>query len=263
MLDVGALVAGRAIGEVLAGRFRLDALIGPSEHGCVYRATMLDYQSWPAAVRVIPADERFRERFMQFGPPAPGPTVLPIYDWRLEGDVGMVAMQYVEPRWTLGDLMTAPMTTEMARHYALQILASLQSVHGDLRPRNIFLMANNQLAVADFGIRRSISEPKHTRAGTVLRPESILYTAPERLRGSEIDGRSDIYSLGALLYQMLAGRPPFKVRDNMIQLAAEVMTRDPEKLPPSPLAAIALNAMARNPDHRMSGADMWQALQSR
>lgn len=260
MLDVGALVAGRAIGEVLAGRFRLDALIGPSEHGCVYRAAMLDYNSWPVAVRVIPADERFRERFLQFGPPIAGPTVLPIYDWRVEGEFGMVAMQLVEPKWTLADLMSAPLAPDLARHYALQVLSALGSVHGDLRPRNVFLMAQNQLAVADFAIRRSISEPKHTRAGTVIRPESIMYTAPERLRGHEVDGRSDIYSLGALIYQMVAGRPPFKVRDNMIQLAAEVMTRDPEKLPPSPLAAIALNAMNRNPDHRMSGADMWQAL---
>ena len=263
--EVVALCAGRSIGGILGGRYRLDALIGPSENGCVYAATMVD-SGWQVAVRVASLGEpRLRDRFMSMGPPNSGPNVLPIYDWAVDEQAFAYVVMYLvpEPRWTLAHLLTpasGPLAPARAKRIALQILSSLGSIHGDLRPPNVFLFEGDQVAVSDFGIRRALAEPKNTQAGARLRSEVLLYTAPERMRGSELDGRSDIYSVGVMLYQMLAGHPPYEVNDNMIKLAANIMTADPKKLPPSGLAAVALNAMHKRPEQRMTGAEMWEAL---
>jgi serine/threonine-protein kinase len=137
-------------------------------------------------------------------------------------------------------------------------------VHRDVKPGNLLLRDDGVLKIADFGIARAAETTRHTQAGTIL--GTAAYLAPEQIAGADATVASDLYSLGAVLYELLTGRPPY-VFDSLVELAAHqadgaiVPVRDLEPSVPEELEAPVMHALAREPRFRpRSAADFAHEL---
>jgi uncharacterized RDD family membrane protein YckC len=145
---------------------------------------------------------------------------------------------------------------DLALTYTRQLLDGMQAaqragvVHRDIKPANCFFAPDGQLKIGDFGLSRSlVTDTRITVAGQFL--GSPLYASPEQVRGEPVDVRSDVYSLGATLYHMLAGRPPFAGKA-LVQVVSSILTEDPPALEgvPRELGQIVQRAMHKQPDER-------------
>ena len=236
------------IGTVVGGRYRIEALLGEGGMGAVYRAEQLDLKK-KVAVKVLHRDmvlnaevvARF-EREAVAGGRIAHPHVASAFDFgRLDNGVFFLALEFVEGK-SLGRLMDqqAPLTERTALRIAGQIADALAAahaagvVHRDLKPENVMLLdrppGEEFVKVLDFGIAklRSTGSDKDqplTQLGTVFgTPE---YMSPEQARGMEVDGRSDLYTLGLMLYEMLSGASPFSHEDVVVILARQLSMQPP------------------------------------
>jgi serine/threonine-protein kinase len=205
-----------AVGELLAGRYELRSRLGRGGMAEVFRA--LDRRlGREVAVKVLAghllSDPRSVQRFEREGRTAAAlnhPNVVDVYDAASEGDTHYLVMELVEGP-TLADIIAreAPLPERRALDIAGRIAAALQVaherglVHHDVKPGNVLFDTNGNVKVADFGIARAASSDITTIQGTPP------YVAPEQARGGRADPRSDVYSLGCVLFEMLTGRPPF------------------------------------------------------
>ena len=170
---------------------------------------------------------------------------------------GMTLKQYMQKRGT-------PLNWREAIHFITQILRALGHahsrgiVHRDIKPQNILVLRDGSVKVTDFGIARLASAAQSTLTQEAL--GSVHYISPEQAKGSQVDGRSDLYSAGVVLYEMLTGRLPFEGETpvfvaiqhiNSIPIAPRELNPD---IPPK-LEAIVLKAMAPNPDQRYANAE--------
>src|SRR5881394_3746751 len=216
-------------------------------------------------------DEQFVERFRREAQSAAGlnhPNIVSIFDrGRAEGTY-YIAMEYLEGR-TLKELLVrnGPTPIPIAIDYARQILGALAFahrngiVHRDIKPHNIVVRKDGRLKVTDFGIARS-GASQMTEAGSIV--GTAQYLSPEQARGAPVDARSDLYSLGIVLYEMLTGAVPF-TGDTPVEIAMKHLSTIPE--PPSKLRedvphdldAVVLRALAKDPDQRYSSAEEMDA----
>ena len=170
---------------------------------------------------------------------------------------GMTLKQYMQKRGT-------PLNWREALHFITQIVRALGHahsrgiIHRDIKPHNIMVLRDGSVKVADFGIARLASSNQSTLTQEAL--GSVHYISPEQAKGSRIDGRSDLYSAGVVLYEMLTGRLPFE-GDTPVNVAIQHINSIPipprelnPDIPPA-LEAITMKAMAPNPDQRYSSAD--------
>jgi eukaryotic-like serine/threonine-protein kinase len=236
------------IGSVVGGRYRIEALLGEGGMGVVYRAEQLDLKK-KVAVKLLHRDmvlnaevvARF-EREAVAGGRIAHPHVASAFDFgRLDDGVYFLALEFVEGK-SLGRLMEqqAPLSERMALRIAGQIADALAAahaagvVHRDLKPENVMLLdrlpGDEFVKVLDFGIAKLRStggekEQALTQLGTVFgTPE---YMSPEQARGMEVDGRSDLYTLGLMLYEMLGGASPFRHEDVVVILARQLSMQPP------------------------------------
>jgi len=254
------------IGSEVAG-FRIVSVLGQGGMGTVYLAE----QTSPRRKVVIKLlrpdlskDATFRQRFVHESEAAAStehPNIVPIYAAGEADGVLYIAMRYVE-----GD----DLRKLISRHGALppdraieivsQVAAALDAaharglVHRDVKPGNILLDKGGNAYLSDFGlIKRSEVETGLTKTGQFM--GSIEYCAPEQIRGEEVDGRADVYSLACVLYESIAGRPPFK-RDTEVATLYAHLEQPPPSLPPgSPVSVQELDgviakAMAKRPADR-------------
>ena len=138
-------------------------------------------------------------------------------------------------------------------------------VHRDLKPENVFVMSDGQVKILDFGLAKAIADGRGQETETVARtdPGTVLgtvgYMAPEQIRGQEIDGRADLFALGAVLYEMLAGRRAFH-RDTPAETMTAILKEDPPDLAmsrgdlPPALDAVVRHCLERNPAERFQSA---------
>jgi len=216
-------------------------------------------------------DEQFVERFRREAQSAAGlnhPNIVSIFDrGRAEGTY-YIAMEYLDGR-TLKELLVrnGPTPVPIAIDYARQILSALAFahrngiVHRDIKPHNIVVRQDGRLKVTDFGIARS-GASQMTEAGSIV--GTAQYLSPEQARGAPVDARSDLYSLGIVLYEMLTGKVPF-TGDAPVEIAMKHLTAVPE--PPSKLRpgvphdldAIVMRALAKDPDQRYGSAEEMDA----
>jgi ABC-type branched-subunit amino acid transport system substrate-binding protein/DNA-binding beta-propeller fold protein YncE len=246
-------------GSVFAG-YRIDAVIARGGMGIVYRATDLSLER-PVALKLIApehaSDERFRSRFLREPRMAAAlehPNVVPIYEAREHDGQLYLAMRFVAGE----DLATrlerqGPLTAAEALSVLTPVADALDAahrrglVHRDVKPANILLDEDGRAYLTDFGITKERTSSS-TATGQLM--GTLTYVAPERIRGEEVDGRSDQYALACVLYECVAGNPPFRAPSEA-QLLWAHMQSDPPPLPGHPsLAPVLEKALAKEPGDR-------------
>ncbi len=227
-------------------------------------------------------DEAFVKRFRKEAQAAANlthPNIVGIYDWGQLDNTYFIVMELVEGR-SLREVLKSEGTLLPRR--AVEIAADMSAalsvahraglVHRDIKPGNILLSPDGTVKVTDFGIARAWDDSQElTRTGSVM--GTATYFSPEQAQGSKADERSDVYSVGIVLYEMLAGAPPFR-GDNPMAVAYQHVSQDaiaPSSVNadvPASLDGIVLKAMAKNPEERYQTAeamrqDLWAALQGK
>lgn len=209
-------------------------------------------------------DDFFRERFLREARMAARlshPNIVGIHDVGEENGIPYIVMEYVEGE-TLADLIgrEAPLDSDRAVELLLQVCAGLEHahaaglVHRDIKPQNLLLRTDGTLKVADFGIARPLDGTQVTQVGTVLGTAS--YLAPEQALGERVTGAADIYSLGAVAYELLSGRPPYQFA-SLVDLTVKQREGPPPPIPgvSGELERVVLGCLAFDPDARPRSAE--------
>ena len=270
-------------GTTIGGRYRLEAPIASGGMATVWRAvdTVL---TRPVAVKVLhahlAADPEFVARFRREAVAAARlahPSIVAIYD--TSDDPEAIIMELVDGR-TLRDELDArgflpaaeAVSVASSICQALDVAHKAGIVHRDVKPANVLLSSGGQLKVADFGIAKAARAageddlPDLTAMGRMV--GTAKYLAPEQVSGGEVDARTDVYAVGAVLYEMLCGRAPFG-GDNDLAVATARLYGPPQRpravlrtVPPR-LDEIVMKALATDPDDRHHSASaLWADLQS-
>ena len=248
------------------GRYRLVAPIGRGGMSAVYRAydPTLDRQ---VAIKILKAelarDKVYRRRFQEEAHAlgkVSHPNLVPIYAVGQEGAISYYAMELIEGP-TLREVLNTQHRLRANEALAVfkQFLSGLNAVHQagivhrDIKPGNVMLDGTGRVRLMDFGLARRIERESLTLAGDVL--GTPQYMSPEQAQGAVVDARSDLYAAGVVLFEMLAGQPPFKGSDTIAILRAHVEEPPPplQDLAPdiSPeLAQLVNRLLAKKPDRR-------------
>lgn len=257
--------------RVLADRYELESVLGQGGMARVFKGTDR-VLSRTVAVKVLSpqfaGDEQFVVRFRREAQKVAAlnhPNIVSVYDTGSQGDVHYIVMEYVEGR-TLRDIIhqEGPLLPERATEVASAVAAALAAahegglVHHDIKPGNIMITRNGEVKVVDFGIARTSSGDTITQTASILGTAS--YLSPEQAQGESVDSRSDIYSLGCVLYEMLTARAPF-TGDSPVSIAFQHVRENP--VPPSrinpdvtpKLEAVVIKCMAKNPANRYQTAE--------
>jgi YVTN family beta-propeller protein len=255
------------IGAELAG-YRLETQIGRGGMGVVYRAHDLALDRNVALKVLSPElaeDERFRERFLtesRLAASIDHPNIIPVYD---AGEVAgqlYIAMRYVDGSDLKRLLAEGPLPAERTVAIVSQLAGALDAaherglVHRDIKPSNVLLDERGHVYLADFGLSRRLGDPG-AALGAAQSLGTIDYVAPEQIRGGNVDGRADLYSLGCLLFECLTGNPPFARPTDTAVLFAHL-----EEDPPaaSGLEEVMRTALAKEPDDRFqTGRELVEA----
>jgi serine/threonine protein kinase len=268
LLPDGLLTPGSVLGE-----YRIEALIGRGGMGIVYLAERPRLGSKVALKLLsaeLAADERFRDRFVresQMASALDHPNIIPVYDAAEADGRAFIAMRYVDGP-SLKALLeeTGSLDLERALNLLAQVGSALDAahesnlIHRDVKPANILIAKGGassfgeHVYLTDFGVSKRVgSHSGLTATGQFV--GTLSYAAPEQIEGKSVDGRADLYAAACVLYEMLAGSPPFK-RDNDVALLWAHVTEPPPRLsevrsdlPPDLDAAIA-RGMAKSPDDR-------------
>jgi ABC-type transport system substrate-binding protein/class 3 adenylate cyclase/tRNA A-37 threonylcarbamoyl transferase component Bud32 len=258
-----------AVGATLAG-YRIESLIGRGSTGSVYLAHELTLDRRVALKTLLPElarDDRFRDRFLRESRVAAAlehPSILPIYAAGEVDGVVYLAMRFVDGT-DLGRLIEAEgaLAPERALHLLGQVADALDAshrrglVHRDVKPGNILVDENDRAYLTDFGLAKHAATVNSLTRDTPF-AGTIDYIAPEQARGEEIDGRTDIYSLGCVLFECLTGAPPFRRASELAAVLAH-LNEPPTSLAEtrSELAAldpVIARALAKTPDDRYATA---------
>ena len=270
--------------RLLGGRYELDGVVGRGGMAEVYRARDIRLDRI-VAIKTLRADlardQIFQARFRREAQSAASlnhPNIVAVYDTGEDMATGTpipyIVMEYVDGR-TVRDLLQDGhrLLPERSLEIIDGVLRALDYshqagiVHRDIKPGNVMVTRNGDIKVMDFGIARAMSDAQATMTQTAQVIGTAQYLSPEQARGERVDSRSDLYSTGCLLYELLTGRPPF-TGDSPVAIAYQHVRENP--VPPSrvdpdvpPWAdAIVLKAMAKSPaDRYQTAADMRADLQ--
>ena len=263
-------VTDTLINTLLDGRYRVVSKLGSGGMANVYLAEDQELGR-QVAIKILNErhahDEQFVERFRREAKNAAGlshPNIVSIYDRGETGGTYYIAMEYLDGR-TLKELLRrrGPMPVKLALQYARQVLAAMGSahrrgiVHRDIKPHNVMVDAEGRLKVTDFGIARA-GPSQVTEVGSIV--GTAQYLSPEQARGEAVDQRSDIYSMGIVLYEMLTGGVPF-TGETPVEIAMKHLSATPEppstKRPeiPRDVDLATLRALAKDPAERYQSAE--------
>src|SRR5712692_2208797 len=266
--------------DTTLSHYRIVAKLGAGGMGEVYLAedTKLARQ---VAIKVLPAgsiaDERAHKRLIREAQSAATldhPNICSIYEVGEEADTSFIVMQYVKGETLAARIQRNPMDLQEALDVAAQVADALAEahshgiIHRDIKPQNIMLTARGQAKVMDFGLAKIIQDDGRleseastrsllTESGMIV--GTVPYMSPEQVRGEELDTRSDIFSFGAVLYEMVTGRRPFSA-DSAAATFSAILTRaalplarySPEA--PAELERIVAKALAKDREERYQTA---------
>jgi serine/threonine-protein kinase len=267
--------------RLLGGRYELDGVVGRGGMAEVYRARDIRLDRVVAIKTLrsdLARDQTFQARFRREAQSAASlnhPAVVAVYDTGedVAGSVPVpyIVMEFVDGR-TLRDLVHdgRRLLPERALEILDGVLRALEYshrggiVHRDIKPGNVMLTRNGEVKVMDFGIARAMSDAQATMTQTAQVIGTAQYLSPEQARGERVDARSDIYSAGCLLYELLVGRPPF-TGESAVAIAYQHVRENP--VPPTQLDpelpawadSVVLKAMAKDPADRYQTAPEMRA----
>lgn len=264
--------------QLLGGRYEVGDVIGRGGMATVRRArdTRLGRDVAIKQLRIdLASDPTFQERFRREAQASAGlnhPNIVAVYDTGEQADpasgvsVPYIVMELIQGK-TLRDLLRdgRPIVPEKAMEFELGVLDALAYshasgiIHRDIKPANVMITASGLVKVMDFGIARAVSDTSSTMTQTAAVIGTAQYLSPEQARGETVDARSDIYSAGCLLYELLVGKPPF-TGDSPVSVAYQHVREEP--VPPGqldsevtpPMDAIVLTALAKQPQDRYQTA---------
>lgn len=254
------------IGKKLDGRYEITELIGVGGMADVYKGIdVIDNKA--VAIKILKKEfaenEEFLRRFRNESKAIAvlsHPNIVKIYDVGFSEKIQYIVMEYIDGI-TLKDYIEEEkvLTWKDTVHFVIQILRALQHahskgiVHRDIKPQNIMMFTDGTIKVMDFGIAKFAREEGKTATDQAI--GSVHYISPEQARGDVTDEKSDIYSTGAMMYEMLTGRKPFD-SENPVSIAVMHMQEIPERLRavnpniPEGLEEIVLKAMEKAPEAR-------------
>jgi serine/threonine-protein kinase len=254
------------VGTVLSGRYRLESKLGSGGMSTVYLARDETLERW-VAVKVLHREisdqpdqlERFRREARAVAQLS-HPNIVAVIDAGEDGGYPYIVFEYV-PGETLKARIDSVgrLPLDEAAAYAIEIGRGLAAahaqklIHRDVKPQNVLIDGEGRAKVTDFGIARSLESDGLTKTGRVL--GTTDYVSPEQAMGQDVDPRSDIYSLGVLLYEMLTGEPPFKA-ETVVGVAMKHVNEpmpDAQAARPDASAALARvveNATSKDPNKR-------------
>lgn len=227
------------VGRVLGDRYEILEKIGGGGMALVYKARCRMLNRYVAIKVLRPEfteDEDFIKKFKRESQAAASlsnPNIVAIYDVGTENDTYYIVMEYVKGQ-TLKELIRSKgsLGVEYATNIALQVCSAIEHahknhiVHRDIKSHNILIKEDNSAKVTDFGIARAVSSTTITNTGNII--GSVHYFSPEQARGGYTDEKSDIYSLGVVMYEMITGRLPFE-GESPIAVALKHVQEEPVK----------------------------------
>jgi HAMP domain-containing protein/predicted Ser/Thr protein kinase len=263
-----------SLGHIFAGRYRIEQILGRGGMGIVYKATDTQLDE-TVAIKTLPGDvmqkspedlERFK-REIRLARKITHRNVLRTYDYGEAEGVYFISMEYVRG-YTLNELLDeAPnrqMPTRAAIGIARQICRGLHAaheqgiIHRDIKPQNVLIDAKGEVKLMDFGIARVAETTEAmTQAGLIV--GTPHYMSPEQVQGKQLDSRTDVYAMGVMLYELLAGRRPFESSSLTGILTAHI-TEAPQALAElrpdvgRDINAIVMRCLAKNPGARYADA---------
>ncbi len=257
-------------GTLVAGKYRIVGLLGRGGMGVVYEAEDTRLKR-TVALKFLPRglmhDDLARERFVHEAQAASAldhPHICVIHEVdAAEGGEMFIAMACCRGESLREKLRHGPLATLEAVNIAAQAASGLAAahergiIHRDIKPANILRSAEGTVRIADFGLARLAGEARLTRSGTIM--GTAAYMSPEQVTGGSVDARTDVWSLGVVLYEMLAGSLPF-AGDTEQALAYSVVHNEPKPLPKAvgdeapELLGIIRKALAKDPEKRFASA---------
>jgi eukaryotic-like serine/threonine-protein kinase len=263
-----------SVGTVLAGRYRVESTLGSGGMAVVYRAED-DILGRAVALKTLHDHyaevPSFRRRFRQEARAMASldhENIVKVYDISQDGEVPFIVVECISGR-DIGDLLGGRrggrLNEQFVSRIAMQLLRALSYahrrgiIHRDIKPSNILLTSGGTVKVADFGIARIVEEEDVAMGEPGEIVGSARYMSPEQLRGEDATPRSDIYSVGVLLYHCLTGRPPFA--GDVKSLARQHIHKDPppprrlnKRITPG-MEAVIMKALSKKPRDRYFSAN--------
>src|SRR5580692_6355727 len=280
----GPTVVDPLIGRMINDRFRITDVLARGGMGKIYRAEQAPLGRVCALKVLSPSsgagehDGEFHKRFFleaSIASKLTHPNTVTIFDYgRTEDDIYYMAMEYLEGATLQRAIRTAgAFPEERATHIARQICRALREahslgvIHRDLKPANIFLVEHGDEAdfvkVLDFGLVKNVGQgpgEELTRVGVFV--GSPKYMAPEQIRGDKVDARTDIYALGTILYEMIAGKVPFARESTVHIMVAQVNEPPPPIRTMNPNAQVSpaleeaiMRCLSKDPEQRFRSMD--------
>ncbi len=251
-------------------RYEILQTLGQGGMGVVYLARQKKLDRLVAIKAISPylaQEPEVRERFAAEASVLARlshPNIVTLYDYIEEPDALYLVMEYVEGKPLSEILKAGPLPLESIRKYFTQILDAFAYahskgvIHRDIKPSNIIITSQGQVKILDFGVAKILSsDQSQTRTG--MRLGTLMYMSPEQVKGEKtIDARSDIYSLGVVLFEMLTGKPPYDPELGEFEISLRIvreplfdLSHPPANIPRKILEVI-LHATEKNPEHRFS-----------
>jgi len=263
-----------SLGHLFAGRYRIEQILGRGGMGVVYKATDSQLDE-TVAIKTLPGDvmtrspedlERFK-REIRLARKITHRNVLRTYDYGEAEGVYFISMEFVRG-YTLSELVDEAPKRQMASRatvgIARQICRGLHAaheqgiIHRDIKPQNVLIDAKGEVKLMDFGIARMAEAPEAmTQAGLII--GTPHYMSPEQIQGKQLDARSDVYSMGVLIYELLVGRRPFESSSLTGVLTAHITEKAKPAIDQRPeigreLNAIVMKCLEKEPGARYADA---------
>ncbi len=257
------------IGTILGNRYEIEKIIGSGGMAIVYKATdrlLNRYVAIKMLREELKDDKEFVERFRVEAQSAASlnhSNIVSVYDVGQEDGLDYFVMEYIDGSTLKERIQAGPIGWKTACKYAAQICNAIEHahrkniVHRDIKPHNIMLTKDDTIKVTDFGIARAVTSSTIVRQGNVI--GSVHYFSPEQACGGVVDFKSDIYSIGVVLYEMLTGRVPFEAENSVAvaKMHVDMQPESPQKFNPTipvQLGEIVLKAMSKQPAKRYACA---------
>ena len=263
----------RRLGSVLDKRYRLDEIIGYGGMAVVYKATDLSVNNQTVAIKMLKEDSACNETVVKrfknecrAESKLDHKNIVSVYEVNIKGDLKYMVMEYVQGHTLKNYLIgnNGPLELDEILNYTIQVLRALRVahkeniIHRDIKPQNIMVLDDGRIKVMDFGIAKLPNAETVTVTDKAV--GTVYYMSPEQASGKPLDTRSDIYSLGAMMYELATGEMPF-VGDTPVAILMKHV-HDPIVPPrivnakiPVGLEQIIMCAMSKKPNDRFDNVD--------